>query len=61
MLSNFDADKLFEVIPLFHHTPNRMKNLDVEKILIPHFGVIEKDEVKLHLEVQHERALHIAQ
>ena len=28
MLSNFDADKLFEVIPLFHHTPNRMKNLE---------------------------------
>lgn len=28
MLADFDADKLFEVIPLFHHTPNRMKNLE---------------------------------
>lgn len=27
MLSDFDASKLFEVIPMFHHTPNRMKNL----------------------------------
>ena len=27
MLADFDANKLFEVIPLFHHTPNRMKNL----------------------------------
>lgn len=27
MLSDFDADSLFEVIPMFHHTPNRMKNL----------------------------------
>ncbi len=27
MLSDFDADKLFEVIPMFHDTPNRMKNL----------------------------------
>lgn len=28
MLADFDADKLFEVIPFFHHTPNRMKNLE---------------------------------
>ncbi len=27
MLSDFDANQLFEVIPMFHHTPNRMKNL----------------------------------
>ncbi|MBR3965663.1 MAG: aminoglycoside phosphotransferase family protein [Clostridia bacterium] len=27
MLSDFDANELFEVIPMFHHTPNRMKNL----------------------------------
>ncbi|MBQ8207604.1 MAG: aminoglycoside phosphotransferase family protein [Clostridia bacterium] len=28
MLADFDADELFEVIPMFHHTPNRMKNLE---------------------------------
>ncbi len=28
MLADFPADKLFEVIPMFHHTPNRMKNLE---------------------------------
>ena len=28
MLADFDADKLFEVIPMFHNTPNRMKNLE---------------------------------
>lgn len=28
MLSDFSAEQLFEVIPLFHHTPNRMKNLE---------------------------------
>ncbi len=28
MLADFEADELFEVIPMFHHTPNRMKNLE---------------------------------
>lgn len=36
---------------------NRVKNLDVEKILIPHFGVIEKDEVKLYLKNAYKSAV----
>ncbi len=28
LLADFDADRLAEIIPMFHHTPNRMKNLE---------------------------------
>ncbi|MBE6538368.1 MAG: aminoglycoside phosphotransferase family protein [Ruminococcaceae bacterium] len=28
MLADFNADKLYEIIPFFHHTPNRMKTLE---------------------------------
>lgn len=28
MLADFPAEKLYEVIPFFHHTPNRFKNLE---------------------------------
>lgn len=36
---------------------NRVKALEAEKILIPHFGVIEKEQVKLYLKNAYESAV----